>query len=167
MTSEGDHRADEPLAGARRSFEEHERELLDEFFQRLWRDIPPGATVGEAMREMERAALEDEEVLELFLRVKTLEEANDGYLRSRVMEFEAPADDTEIQYQSPLAGKPQAKKEAMELMDLLQREFDKRLPAGLSEAEREARIIELLDEDPRLREMGERLDRLLRGESDA
>lgn len=166
MTSEGDHR-EEPLAGARRAFEDHERELLDEFFERLWRDIPPGATVGEAMREIERAALEDEGALELFLRVNTLGEANDGYLRSRITEFEAPVDDTEIQYRSPLAGKPQAKEEALELMDLLENEFDKRLPAGLSEAEREARIIELLNEDPRLQEMGERLDRLLRGESDA
>ena len=54
---------------------------------------------------------------------------------------------------------------AAKLIELLGSEFDKRLPAGLSEAEREARIVELLAEDPRLNELATRLLRLLGSES--
>jgi hypothetical protein len=50
---------------------------------------------------------------------------------------------------------------AAKLIELLGSEFDKRLPADLSEAEREARIVEILAEDPRLNEMATRLMRLL------
>lgn len=164
MTSEGGYRADEPLAGAQRSFEDHERALLDELFERVWRDIPPGATVGEALREMERTVIEDEDVRELLLRVNVLGAANDGYLRSRFMETEAPIDDMETKYKLPLTGTPQAK-EAVDLMHLLCDELEKRLPPNLSEAEREARIVELLNEDPRLEEMASRLDQLFRGGS--
>lgn len=56
---------------------------------------------------------------------------------------------------------------AARLIELLGSEFDKRLPADLSEAEREARIAELLAEDPRLNELATRLVQLLGGEPDA
>ena len=56
---------------------------------------------------------------------------------------------------------------AAKLIELLGNEFDKRLPADLSEAKCEARIVELLAEDPRLNELATRLARMLRGESDA
>lgn len=50
---------------------------------------------------------------------------------------------------------------AAKLIELLGIEFDKLLPADLSEAAREARIVELLAADPRLNEMATRLMRLL------
>lgn len=56
---------------------------------------------------------------------------------------------------------------AAKLLEFLGREFDKRLPPDLSEAEREARIAELLAEDPRLNELATRLMRLLGNEPDA
>lgn len=161
MTAEGDHGADEPLVAAGQSFEDHERELLQELLERVWRGIPPGATVAEAVAEMERAALEEDDARELLLRVTELAQANDGYLRSNFMQPKAPADPTETKYVFAVRGTPQGE-EAIELMRLLQRELDDRLPAGLSEAEREARIAEPLKEDPRLGEMAKRLDQLFR-----
>jgi hypothetical protein len=157
MSADGDHRADEPLTAAGRAFEDHERELLEELMQRVWRDIPPGATVA----EIERAALEEDEARELLERVQALAKSNDGYLRSHFTQPEAPAETTETQYEFSLRGTPQGK-EAIELMRQLQEEFEKRLPAGLSAAGREERIKELLTEDPRLAEMGKRLDQLFR-----
>lgn len=56
---------------------------------------------------------------------------------------------------------------AVKLIQFLNSEFDQRLPANLSEAEREARIVELLAEDPRLAEMATRLTHLLGGEPPA
>jgi hypothetical protein len=55
---------------------------------------------------------------------------------------------------------------AAKLIELLGSEFDKRLPPDLSEVEREARIVDLLAEDPRLNEMATRLMRLLGNEPD-
>lgn len=162
MGAEGEHRGDEPLADARRSFEDHERELLDQLLERVGRDIPPGATVGEAMREIERAATEDKDARELLLRAQTLGRENDGYLRSHFTKGEVPADDLETQYEFALAGKPQAR-EALQLMELIGVELEKRLSADLSVDEREARIVELLSEDPRLHDMAVRLDRLFGG----
>jgi hypothetical protein len=162
MSADGDHRADEPLRVAGRAFEDHERELLEELMQRVWRDIPPGATVAEALAEIERAALTEDDARELLLRVQALATSNDGYLRSHFTQPEAPAETTETQYEFALRGTPQGK-EAIELMRQLQEELEERLPAGLSEAGREARIVELLREDPRLAEMGTRLDQLFRG----
>jgi hypothetical protein len=56
---------------------------------------------------------------------------------------------------------------AAKLIELLGSEFDKRLPADLSETEREARIAELLAEDPRLNELATRLMGLLGNDPDA
>lgn len=56
---------------------------------------------------------------------------------------------------------------AAKLIEHLGSEFDKRLPPDLSEAEREARIAELLAEDPRLNEMATRLIRLLGNDPEA
>lgn len=53
---------------------------------------------------------------------------------------------------------------AVKLIQFLNSEFDKGLPADLSEAEREAQIIELLAEDPHLAEKAARLTHLLGGE---
>jgi hypothetical protein len=55
---------------------------------------------------------------------------------------------------------------AAKLIELLGSEFDKRLPPDLSEAEREARIAELLAEDPHLNEMATRLMQLLGSDPD-
>lgn len=46
-------------------------------------------------------------------------------------------------------------------MRLLGEEFEKRLPSDLSEAEGEARSIDLLEDDPRLSDMAHRLDQIL------
>ncbi|MGN6815423.1 MAG: hypothetical protein ACTHK3_04980 [Solirubrobacterales bacterium] len=162
MGSEDKHRGDELLAHARRSLEDHERELLDQLLERVWRDIPPGATVGEAGREIERAATEDEDARELLMRARTLGHENNGYLRAHFIQDGAPADNMEPQYQFALAGKPQAR-EALQLMELIGVELEKRLPADLSIDEREARIVELLSEDPRLNDMAVWLDRLFGG----
>jgi hypothetical protein len=51
--------------------------------------------------------------------------------------------------------------EALNLMMRLGDEIEKRLPPGLSEAEREARVVELLQEDEELAELASRLERLL------
>lgn len=56
---------------------------------------------------------------------------------------------------------------AAKLIELLGSEFDKRLPPDLSEAEREARILELLAADPRLNELATRLARLLGSDPEA
>lgn len=109
MTANGDHRGDEPLAGASRSFEEHEHQLLEELYERIWRDIPPGATVGEACAEMERAVLRDDDARELLMRVQALARVNDGYLRSHFLRANAPPKATETRYRFALAGTPQAK----------------------------------------------------------
>lgn len=49
-------------------------------------------------------------------------------------------------------------------MELLHDEFEKRVPADLPVAQREARIVELLTEDSRLNEMAVRMDLLFKGD---
>jgi hypothetical protein len=160
MASDGNRQDGDPLAEAARSFERHERALLDELFKRVWRDIPPGATIAQAVREIERAVIEDEDARELLMRVKALDDGNNGYVHSRFREHEVPIESVETRYRFALAGTPQAD-EALMLMELLDAELQKRLPADLSEAEREARVVELLEEDPCLAEIALRLNHLL------
>jgi hypothetical protein len=103
--------------------------------------------VAEAVREMKRAAVEDDDARELLLRVAVLQQANRGYLRSRFTEVAEEGFDTaEHRYQSVLAGKPEAK-EAHEIMKRLFNELEKRLPPDLSPPEGDARVAEILSED--------------------
>lgn len=158
MTAEPDREHGDPLRAAAEAFEEHERDLLDEVMARIQRDIPGDATVGEAIEEMQRAMLEDEDAQELLFRTALLQNRGSGYIRTR---FEglaaAQSEDLHIQYTT---ARPMSE-EALNLMTRLGDEVEKRLPSGLSEAEREARVVELLREDEELAELASRLERLL------
>jgi hypothetical protein len=72
-------------------------------------------------------------------------------------------EDAHEAFRLTVAGSPQAK-EAIQLMELLYDEIEKRVPTDLPGVEREARIDELLTEDSRLNEMAARMDLLFKGD---
>lgn len=153
MTSEPDRSPEDPLKGAGEAFEEHEKDLVDKLMARIQRDIPPGATVGEAIAEMQRAMAEDDDAKELLFRIVAVQNQNSGYISTQFEE----ASTRHVQYTSAMS------REELELMQRLGEEIEARLPPGLSEAEREARVIRLLTEDEELAEMASRLERLTEG----
>jgi hypothetical protein len=126
---------------------------------RLHRDIPEGATVGEAIEEMRRAMLEDDDARELALRMLVLKDHNHGFIRACSDELAAKQAEEEVGYTAAIDGRPPSKEELDLLMQLGQ-EIERRLPPGLSEAERESRVVELLKEDEALAQLVSRLERL-------
>jgi hypothetical protein len=150
---------DDALEGAGRAFEEHERGLLEELLGRVQRDISGGATVGEAMAEMRRAMVEDEDVRELLLRVVTIQNQNRGYIRTYFEQLNAKVADPGTKYTAAMGGR-RLSEEELDLMQRLGAELDRRLPPDLSEAEREARVVEILKEDEELARLASRLERL-------
>ena len=72
-------------------------------------------------------------------------------------------EDAHETFRLTVAGSPQAK-EAIQLMELLYEEIEKRVPADLPTVAREARIVEILEEDSRLNEMATRMDLLFKGD---
>lgn len=140
-------------------FEEHEQKLFEELLARVQRDIPEGATVGEAMAEMRRAIAQDEDARDLLLRVSIIQEQNRGYIRSYFEQLAAKLADPGNKYAAAMSGR-RLSQEEMDLMHRLGDELDQRLPSDLSEAEREARVVELLQEDQELAGLASRLERL-------
>jgi hypothetical protein len=154
--------SDDPLEGAGEAFEEHERKLFDELMARMQRDIPKGATVSEAMAEMRRAITEDEDARELCLRVAIIQNQNRGYIRSYFEQLAAKLADPGTKYTAAM-GDRRLSREELDLIQRLGEELDRRLPPDLSEAERETRVVELLEEDEELASMASRLERLAAG----
>lgn len=128
---------------------------------RVQRDIPEDATVAEAMAEMRRAMFEDDDARELLFRVTVLQMLGDGYIRTFFEESEKRAEDLEVKYTSAI---PPMSQETIDFMMRLGEEIEERLPAGLSETEREARVEELLSEDAELAEKVARLERMMMGD---
>jgi hypothetical protein len=160
MTKDSDGESKDPLKGAFESFEEHEKDLFEEVMSRIQRDIPDGATVGEAIAEMRRAMLKDDDARDLLLRVAVLQSQNRGYIRNHFEELSAKqAADIGTKYTGAIRGRPLSGEE-QDLMERLGEEIERRLPRDLSEAEREARVVELLEEDEELARMASRLERL-------
>jgi hypothetical protein len=158
MTAESSREPEDPLKGISEDFQDYERDLLGEAIARIQRDIPEKATVGEAVEEMRRAMFEDDDAAELLFRIAVLQTQSSGYIRSHLEELaDRQAPDLHVQYTSAI---PPMSEEALNLMMRLGEEIDKRLPSGLSEAEREARVVELLSEDEELAELASRLERL-------
>jgi len=157
MTADSSREPDDPLNGASEAFQEHEKELFDEALARIQRDIPKEATVEEALAEMRRAMLEEDDAQKLLFRIAVLQHGGSGYIRARLEDLAAEeSEDLHVQYTSaPMS------QEALALMMRLGAEIEKRLPSDLSEAEREARVVELLQEDEELAELAWRLERLL------
>jgi hypothetical protein len=162
MTAESSREPEDPFKGISEGFQDHERDLLGEAIARIQRDIPEKATVGEAVEEMRRAMSEEDDAAELLFRVAILQNYGGGYIRSHLEELADRQDpDLHVKYTSAI---PPMSEEALNLMMRLGEEIDKRLPSGLSEAEREARVVELLSEDEELGELATRLDRLMTGD---
>jgi hypothetical protein len=159
MTAGSDREPDDPLKGASESFEEHERDLLEELTARVQRDIPKGATVGEAIAEMQRAMFEEEDVSELLLRTAVLQNLNRGYIRTYFEELSAKQADLGADFTAAIRGRPLSREE-LDLMQKLGEEIDRRLPPDLPEDERGARVVQLLKEDEELAKMASRLERL-------
>jgi hypothetical protein len=159
LSSGADKDPDDTLDAAGRAFEEHERELFDELLTRVQRGIPEGATVGEAMAEMRRAISEDDDARELLLRVTIIQNQNRGYIRSYFERLNAKLADPGTKYTAEMGGRCLSQEE-LDLMQRLGEELDRRIPPDLSEAEREARVVELLEEDEDLASMASRLERL-------
>lgn len=150
-----------PLSNAEREFEDHERELWQELMARMEGSVPEGATVGEAIEAMQKAAAEDPEIRELLLRATSVATLGGGtYLRERLEGTLPLPPEGEPVYQltdHPTKGIVQ---EEIRLMDRLRREIDARIDPAVKGAERRARIRELLDEDEELAALAERLDKL-------
>jgi hypothetical protein len=159
LSSGAEKDSDGTLEGAGRAFEEHEQKLLEELMTRAQRDIPEGATVGEAMAEMRRAITEDDDARELLLRVTIIQSQSRGCIRSHFEQLNAKLADPEIKYTAAMGGQ-RLTQEQLDLLQQLGDELDRRLPSDLSEAEREARVIELLEEDEELASIASRLERL-------
>ena len=161
MSTEPSREPDDPLKGALEEFRDHERELLDKALARVQRDIPGDATVAEAVREMQRAMFEDEDARELLFRITVLQMLGGGHISSFFEQYERREEDLEVKYTSAL---PRLSQETLDFMRRLGEEVEERLPDGLTEEEREARVAELLSDDAELAEKAARLDRLMRGE---
>lgn len=160
MAAGSNQEPEDVLKGASEAFEEHEKDLLDEVMARVQRDIPEGATVGEAVSEMRRAAFEDDDAMELLLRMAVLQHQNRGYIRNHFEELAArQAADIGTKYTAAIRGRPLSEEE-LDLMERLGEELERRLPPDLSEEERAARVPELLKEDENLARMASRLERL-------
>lgn len=150
-----------PLSNAEREFEDHERELWQELMARMEGSVPEGATVGEAVEAMQKAAREDPEIKELLLRAISVATLGGGTFLRKRLEGSLPL---------PPAGEPVYQltdqptkpivQEEIRLMDRLRREIDARIGTEIQGAERDARIRELLDEDAELAALAERLDKL-------
>lgn len=126
---------------------------------RVQRDIPPGATVAEAMAEMRRAVSEDEDAQELLFRVTTIQGQNSGYISSYFESLPDKLEGLEPKYRATAKGRAISKEE-LELMQRIGDELEKRLPPDLSEEEREAQAIDLLMNDEELAPLAARLERL-------
>jgi hypothetical protein len=161
MSKEPNRVPEDPLEGALEEFREHERELLDKALARVQRDIPDDATVGEAIREMRRAMFEDDDARALLFRITTLQIQGGGHIRSFFEKNERRSEDLEVKYTSAI---PPMSQETIDFMMRLGEEVEQRLPADLSEAEREARVAELLSEDAELAEKASRLERMMMGD---
>ena len=159
MSSRPEKDPDESLEEASKAFEEHERKLFDELLVRMQRDISKGATVGEAMAEMRRAITEDDDARELLLRVAVIQNQSRGYIRSYFEQLTAKMADPGTKFTAAMSGR-RFSQEELDLMQRLGEELDRRLPSDLSEAEREARVVELLEEDEELASLASRLERL-------
>jgi hypothetical protein len=151
--------SDDALEGAGRDFEEHEKKLLEELLGRVQQDISEGATVDEAIAEMRRATVEDEDVRELLLRVAVIQNQNRGYISTYFEQLNAEAVNLETKYTAAMGGRGLSGEE-LDLMRRLSAELDRRLPPELSEAEREARVVEILKEDEELARIASRLEQL-------
>src|SRR4051794_24538267 len=162
MTAESSREPEDPLKGISEDFQDYERDLLGEAIARIQRDIPEKATVGEAVEEMRRAMFEEDDAAELLFRVAILQNHGGGYIRSHLEELaDRQAPDLHVKYTPAI---PPMSEKRLDLMMRLGEGIDKRLPSGLSEAEREARVVELLSEDEELGELASRLDRLMTGD---
>lgn len=160
MAADSNREPEDALKGASEAFEEHEKNLLEEAMARVQRGISKGATVGEAIREMRRAMLEDDDARELLLRMAVLQNQSQGYIRTYFEELSAKqAAGIGSKYAAVARDRPLSEEE-LDLMDRLGEEIDRRLPPGLSEVEREAHVVQLLKEDEGLARMASRLERL-------
>jgi hypothetical protein len=158
MTAESSREPEDPLKGISEDFQDYERDLLGEAIARIQRDIPEKATVGEAVEEMRRAMFEEDDATEVLFRIAILQNHGGGYIRSHLEELaDREPPDLHVKYTSAI---PPMSEEALNLMMYLGEEIDKRLPPGLSEAEREAHVVELLSEDEELAELAFRLEQL-------
>ncbi|HSC20982.1 MAG TPA: hypothetical protein VLC07_04570 [Solirubrobacterales bacterium] len=141
------------------AFEEHEKALFEETMARLHRDIPEDATVAEAIEEIRRAVMEDDDAKELALRMLVLKDHSHGFIHTHADELAAQRADEDPTYTAAIGGRPPSKEE-LDLMMQLGQELERRLPDGLSESERESRVVELLQEDETLARLVSRLERL-------
>lgn len=158
---EGEQMLMNPLSNAEREFEDHERELWRELMARVEGSVPGGATVGEAIEAMQKAAAEDPEIKELLLRAISVATLGGGtYLRERLEGSLPPSLAGEPVYRLTDHPTKPIVQEEIRLMDRLRREIDARIGSEVEGAERRARIRDLLDEDEELAALAERLDKL-------
>src|ERR1044072_9391390 len=159
MTSGPTPEPKDPLKAASEAFEEHEKALFEETMARLHRDIPEDATVGVAIEEIRRASLEDDDARDLALRMLVLRDHGHGFIHAHADELAAQRADEGPTYTAAIGGRPPSQEELDLLMQLGQ-EIERRLPPGLSESERETRVVGLLKDDEALAELVSRLERL-------
>lgn len=149
-----------PLGDAEREFEQHERDLWDQLMARVQGAVPMGATVGEAMKAMERAADGDPGVQELVFRIMAIARMGGGaYLRAQLEEPLPPPPVERVYRLTEQPTKPLVQEE-IRLMDRLRREIEARLGPEPEGPERRARIRDLLAEDEELAELAARLEKL-------
>jgi hypothetical protein len=150
----------DPLGGAEREFEAHERALWEELMALMEGNVPPGATVGEAIEAMREAAREDPEVIELTFRIMSMARLGGGaYLRAKLDEPLAEVRDEPAYRIAEQPTRPLVEEE-IHLMDRLSQAIDEHVPKDLTGAERRARGKELIDSDPELTALAERLEKL-------
>lgn len=118
---------------------------------RAQRDIPPDATVAEAIAEMERAVTEDPDANELLMRVAIIQSQNRGFIATHLTELDVDRGAGGDVYARAIPGRP-LNDEELELLKQLASEIDHRLPPGISPDEREDLTAKLLAEDGELRE---------------
>lgn len=111
------------------------------------------------MAEMRRAISEDKDARELLQRVAIIQNQNRGYIRSYFEQLNAQMADPGTRLNPAMSGR-RLSREELDLMQRLGEELDRRLPPHLSESDRQARVLELLDEDEELARMASRLERL-------
>jgi hypothetical protein len=157
------------MSAAKRAIEEHEADLFDQLMARVQQGIAAGATVGEAVEEMERATIEDPEARQLVERLLVMMRFGGGACLPPDAPTTHPDADPDVDVKYRLRGGPGQPlvKEELELIGRLTDAVDERLPADIAGAERRALAVELLREDPELAAVVARLEKLSKSHSGA
>jgi hypothetical protein len=157
------------MRDAQRALDEHEADLFDQLLARVQQGVAADATIGEALREMERAALEDPEARQLLERLRVMMHFGGRALFPPEAPTTDPDADLDVDVMYTLRGGPGQPlvKEELELILRLSEAVAERLPPVLTANEKRALATELVREDPELSALAARLEELSESHSGA